>query len=204
MINWSDRVVYIVGGGTSLLDFDFNFLKDKFVVGVNDSGLRIPCNTLFSLDHNWVRNRLPAYKGLHCEKVFAVHKGFDREKFTDPTATYMERGRGDGFSPRKNIVYGCNSGFGALDLTQQRQATMIVLLGFDFYGIGKKNHWHREYTWGVPTPQSQYNSWLREFDTAAKQAQKKGITILNANVDSKIEAFKKVNVYEADEYFRSV
>lgn len=97
-------------------------------------------------------------------------------------------------SEPNKLVWNGNSGAAAINLAVHTGVKQIILLGFDMT-LGEKGnqHWHKEY---IPQkdPQAAFNKHLACFPRVADNAKKMGVEILNANPDSAIKEFKKVNL----------
>lgn len=47
---WKDKTCFILGGGPSLKDFDFNLIKDYPTIGVNKSFIKFPTDIMYAMD----------------------------------------------------------------------------------------------------------------------------------------------------------
>lgn len=191
--DWSNRTVYIIGGGPSLKDFDFKHFKG-FTIGVNDAAIKLKTNVLFSMDHLWIQNRPDEANAFKGEKFFAVSPSWKIKDFRIPSGTFLERRRGDGLSIDPGIIHGQESGFGAFNLAVLKKARRIVLMGLDMHYEGSdKPHWHDGYPWGS-SEHTLYANWAKRFDLAARQCLAEDILVINASESSKITCFTKVSI----------
>lgn len=129
-----------------------------------------------------------------------------------PWVKYLAR------DPKKNqgissnpatIVWNANSGAAAISIAANAGAKRIILVGFDMKRNPTGNkHWHTLY--GIPTPpravkvrgdvpntpEHNFARHLRGFGQIARDAQERGIEILNACPESAIKQFPKYTIKE--------
>lgn len=187
---WDDRPVAIVGGGPSLIGFDFRRLRPRYrILAVNDALLSLPItpDAVFSLDNNWARHRCAEMTMFRGEKFLAVQEEY--WPYVDQSATLLRRVRRPGLSVDQGSIHICGtSGYGALNLAYLKRAREILLLGFDMAGSG---HWHPEPGWGGAIA---FEDWAAAFDDAAAQLSAEGVRVRNASPRSKILAFEKISL----------
>ena len=54
---YEDKACYIVGGGTSLKDFDWTLLDDKFTIALNNAHLVLPeADIIYCTDPPWIES----------------------------------------------------------------------------------------------------------------------------------------------------
>jgi len=154
--------VYIVGGGGSLINFDFSKLKDKDTIAINVAALDVPdptyCITADSsvfkkvqtgyfkdVQTTWVLVTNPNHRTMKMENgIFKnVRTGFVYNLLCMDMVIRNADVEGIGFS-FSNFKTGYNSGFCGLQLAVLLGYTEIHLLGFDMTA-GKKCHYHDEY-----------------------------------------------------------
>lgn len=182
--------VYIIGGGPSLATIDLSTLKSKFTLGVNKAATTLCTNSLFSLDRNWIINSTQDINKFAGEKILSVIDSFRCPELNEDI-TFVRRERHTGLSTIPNMVYGRNSGYGALNVCYLKKAPVIILVGFDMQNNRGVQHWHGGYSWTHGTPKSTYEGWIREFESSVRQLKEAGIIVINANTDSRIECFTK-------------
>jgi hypothetical protein len=184
--------VFLIGGGPSLRGFDFERLRGRVLVAVNDAAVHVPfASALFSMDATWIRNRWREITNFTGEKYLAVAEDFDFTNAVD--ACYLKRcRRGIGLSEDPAVIYmgGGNSGYGALNLAFLRGATRIVLLGYDLNQSGQ--HWHSGYSWMGLGGDDVYGRWAEWFNEAVVRLREHGVQVVNASIHSRITAFPKV------------
>jgi len=184
---WTGETVYILGGGPSLKDFNFNKLRHKLVIGCNDAyalGSEI-CDVIHFADTEWLDihlERLNAYKGTIT--TTARLNGLDSRLRT--LKRYETGLHVDG------IGYNGNTGLSALNLALLYGATTVYLLGFDMQlGEDGQANWHPN---EVNEPDERhYARFLSHIDqvTADWKSKFPNTRIINLNPESKMTAFPK-------------
>lgn len=180
------KSVYIIGGGSSLEDFDFSKLQNKDTIAVNKSILDVSdCNYFVTMDHS-IFGKVDKFKRdlkkYSCTKVFIAN-------FCKP---YMIEKNGQIIDSRWNLIYdlssfdiivksrnvdtfgrkwndfrnGNNSGYCAIQLAILLGYKEINLLGFDLQSKEKKTHYHKGYNESV----AKFNTKLEEYYTTLKRA----------------------------------
>lgn len=90
-----------------------------------------------------------------------------------------------------------NSGAAAINIAVHTGAKRIILLGFDMdLDANKNQHWHKFYKGNLTTIRSTFRKHLAGFPAIARDAKQLGVEIINANPDSKIECFPRMNFNE--------
>lgn len=190
--------VYVLGGGPSLKDFDFSRLAVKFVVGCNDAyklGDEI-VDVLFWGDAGWWRT--------HRDRVIQRYSGVvvscnSRARKDDRVCYITRKSRGlANADDSRGIAWNFSSGAASTNLALRFGARYVILLGFDMKlgGDGSAN-WHPNEV-SMPNPNS-YNRFLRGFQSIRDALPEKfpESTIINANLDSAMEFFPKMDLEEA-------
>ena len=215
---WQDEDVWILGGGPSVTK-QFNIpeavvgavmnkelplsvysqylhpIHNKHVIGVNIAymigtwmDMIFFGDKAFFLFH---QHGLSAYPGI---KVSSHPKTQGLE-----WVNYVPRERYHltGLSPNpRTICWNANSGAAAIDVAVHAGAKRVLLLGMDMQvdEVGRQ-HWHDEYH--TPKMKKQpFDTHLRAFPDIAKDAQAKGVEIINVSPDSAIHSFPKVTLKE--------
>lgn len=101
-----------------------------------------------------------------------------------------------GLSVRDNVVvWNKNSGAATINIATLLGVKQIILLGFDMKLDDNQNqHWHKCYKSPVKTVGGTFKMHLRGFPAIAEDAKRLGVEILNCNMDSNIEDFRKVTL----------
>jgi len=120
--------VYIVAGGSSLRNFDWDSLRDKDVIAINNAALRLPfAQHAYFADRDWFvrwENELTLHLNVH-QGVSDEHEWVDR-----PWVRRWEFAAHFTLAPRE-LIGGC-SGNAAINLAVQLGYTELHLLGYDF------------------------------------------------------------------------
>ena len=157
-----NKEVYIIGGGPSLVGFDFSQLKDLDTIAVNVSALDVPnptyCITADSgifkkiqkglfkdIDTTWVLVTNPNHATMKWKNGKFTHKsGFVYNLFAVNMVIRNAGTDGIGFS-FKDFRTGYNSGFCGLQLAVLLGYETIHLLGFDLSSDRGNSHYHDRY-----------------------------------------------------------
>lgn len=185
---WDDAPVYIVGGGPSLIGFDFERLRGRRILAVNEALVRLSFHpdAVFSLDNNWARHRCAEMSCFRGEKYLAVQEEY--WPYCDQSATMLRRVRMPGLSDDPGAIHICGtSGYGALNLAYLKRAREVFLLGFDMAG----GHWHPEPHWGGSIT---LEPWAVVFDATLPYLDRAGVKVWNCSLRSKITAFEKISL----------
>lgn len=180
--SWVDRPVYIIGGGPSLVGFDFKRIRGLGVlVGVNRSAFIADTDVLVTLDRMFARNfrdDVARFVDSGKEAVLAMVPNEDTHEPISG-ATYVTARRNRGLSDDPRDLRGVNSGYAALGLAYLRRAKEIALLGFDFQWTGGKSHFHSGYRWQNKNAHRMLNRWATDFELAGQQLAEIGANVVN-------------------------
>lgn len=95
------------------------------------------------------------------------------------------------------VCWNHNSGAAAMNLAVHMGVRQIILLGFDMKLDEKKNqHWHKFYAGKLTDVGNTMKTHLSYFPAIAEDLKKLGVEVLNANPDSNITEFRKVNIQD--------
>jgi len=178
------RRVFIIGGGPSLNDLNLDLLKDEYVIGVNDAYKLDVCDCVYFGDWQWGKHHFDALLG------------YDRQIWTTADVNHPNIKRvmpcGRRFSvDNSQISVNNNSGFGAVNLATLAGASEIILLGFDMQRRGHETNWHDDNLRRVDP--FMYNAYIKVSAQLVKDVSRAhpGLQIINANPESKLQAFIK-------------
>jgi len=223
---WEGGECWIIGGGPSMpRQFDVpeeiirqvlvkeltpsaysSYMKpihEKHVIGVNAAFLIGNwIDMVFFGDKGWFlqnREQLAEFPGL---KVSCHPSG---EKFAAERIKCLPRNKkyGKGISPNpSSICWNGNSGSAAISVAANTGVKRIVLLGFDMiWDKNLKQHWHGLYGTADREDKKKmkvtFDRHTSGFPMIARDAKKRGITIINACPNSTIEEFERMSVKEA-------
>lgn len=139
--DWEGQDAFLIGGGPSLLNFDFKQLAGKNTIGCNDAfklGYDIVKICIFGDARWWHDNRfqLEQFEG----KV--VTNATSLTTINVPNLKKMKRVR-DGLHTGNTLGWNYSTGAAAINLAVSLGATRIFLLGYDLSNKGHKSHWHK-------------------------------------------------------------
>jgi len=183
-----NKEIYIVAGGTSLKDFDFDKLKGKDVIAVNKSIIDCPWAKYFiTMDYTFIdhivektKNKLTlkAFKNTPSEKYFivAINNKYIQKRgkgYVDTRYNYCyylknfdhiieARNEHDIGTSFETFGHGCNSGTCALQLALLLNYEKIYLLGVDLY-IGNETHYHGGYSESINKFQKKLDFYIPYF-----------------------------------------
>lgn len=190
---WAGQDAYIIGGGPSLSDFDWDRLRGSLTIGCNDAFRLGPsvCSVCTFGDLKW----------------FTQHKA-DLEKFPNPVVTVqpwlydngpdwllVAKRQKHGLHHDGSLGWGGNTGGLALNLALALGALRVFLLGFDMKLSDKGSpNWH-DHNLGQPTEASYvrfmfgYNRMVEDLPNVFP-----GREVINLGMDSALEVFPKANM----------
>lgn len=178
----------IVGGGPSLIGFDFSRLAKYNVIAVNRAYEVLPhAQYIYFSDYR--------FWGWHQDGLL-VHQGSKvtgspiKIKHPDVLHYKLTGYRGIDLRPGK-LRGGNSSGYAAINLAVHLNARRIYLFGFDMCAQEGVTHWHNGHL--IKTKPTVYaDNMLRYFPTAVKALACLGVEVYNVGIDSKIDCFKKI------------
>lgn len=188
------ETIYIVGGGPSLKDFDFDLLKDKVVIAVNKAFLYLPfAQVLYWSDSSFYdtfKKEIHLFKGIKATK--------NPSPKTDDIINLVETGR-EGLELEPNgIRTGGNSGYAAINVAYHLGAKKIVLLGFDGKnGSGGNTHWHDGYGKKGASDEVMQRNWLPHYSSLINALEGRRVKIYNTSKFSEIKEIEKISYTEA-------
>jgi len=189
-----DKTAYIVGGGTSLIGFDWKLLDDttKFVVAINSSHLVLPnCNLIYLTDPPYIEANLtsltnhsaPVWQGVLNMNVPPKLPVVDKQIHLVAANGFI-----DDPDPYK-VAHGSNSTFACLQLLVKLGWTTIYLLGIDMKwakcGDTSTSHWHSDsHPHRNIDSEIVYRTMLANYTTIKQPLLDRGITVINVNTEN--------------------
>jgi len=178
---FKDEIVSIIGGGSSLIGFDFNRLQGK-IIAINQAikyakaDMFIALDTIIWSQHEKELDELEKHGGylLNDSRRYTPRQNFTRIVL-DPIKDLR-------------IIKANNSGLLALAVALHLGAKRVYLFGFDGY-IGRKflfkkqSHFHKNQKCGNGLTNHLYHYEIF-----------KDAPVINVGLKSKIEYFKKVDI----------
>lgn len=199
---WGEEA-YVVGGGYSLKDFDWNKLdSSKFVVAINKAHLVLPDAQMvyFTDEHYWKEDKVSLlnHKGILVRGVLNVNKTEKHERVKLIHLTGPK-----GLETKPNCArHGLNSTYAVINiLASQLKFKRIYLMGIDMQWGGDKDksktHWHQGYR--RTTPQMTYRRMIDNFKTIVKPLNSirvEVINVINPDSPSALEIFETKTLNE--------
>lgn len=192
---WKDQTSFIIGGGPSLIGFDFTPIIHRNVIGVNNAYLLgdwVDICWFGDLKwHQWHHEQLKSFKGIiaHCN----TKSSLINLKRLIP----FERNRVSGIDTTPNsVAWNRCSGFSAINFAYHLGSRKIVLLGFDMNHNGKQRNWHNDHKekCTLREADTRYSHYLTCCPVIQKDANRLGVRIINTNLNSAIEVFEKLSL----------
>jgi len=200
---WKGERCFLLGGGPSLIDFDWGLLRGAGrVIAVNRAIERAPwADMMFSMDsrlYRWYheeRNLMPREALDAYDRFKGIKVWLDSHHYKFRSDVYLVNWIGKvGVSRKlsKGIYSGGNSGFAALSLAVALGCNPIVLLGYDMGHSHGLTHWHDGYAVRSCDPSTR--TWVQGFEKIAPALAEAGVQVVNANPNSNIRCFPFGNV----------
>lgn len=191
---WSGEDVFIIGGGVSLVSFNWELLKPELTIGCNDAykhGKDV-CKICIFGDMKWFethQRELKNFKGT-------VFTNINRLLHTKlPWLWTMQRDAMGLY--KESLAWNFSTGASAINLALILGAKRVYLLGFDMQLTNGKNNWH-ENRLDKPPDDIVFNKF-REGFIKLKTAMPKvfpGTEIINITDNSGLDLFPKIGVKE--------
>lgn len=180
---------FIIGGGPSVAETNLDLIKKEFVIGVNEAfrlGKWVDLwmfgdSDLFKTHREDIEkwpNRI-----VSCAGATRRHKKIEYYNRCKKHNICYEHG---------NLAWpsgSANSGATAINLAIKEGFDSVVLIGFDMKVVNGKHHYH-DYYKKQPRDDA-YERFMLHFEDIAKEAK---VEILNANPDSALPFFPKINL----------
>lgn len=180
--DWKGGDAFVIGGGSSLRSFNFNFLDGRNTIGANEAFRLGPalCSRLLFADWKWWRARKFDLEDYARKGGIVYSICPDTERFHLPWLRQLGRGSPLLSSQKDTLGWNHNTGAAAINLAFLLGAKRIFLLGFDMTADPTgQTHWHN---WrGGPTPPSSYVRFISSMAGMAAGLKGKGIEVLNVS-----------------------
>jgi hypothetical protein len=199
---WAGQRCFLIGGGPSLLGFDFEKLRGERTIAVNRSFEAVPfADILFSMDNIFYQHVKKAAFGQALRTAYLNFKGLrvwlDTTNYPyGPEVFYIRAFLTYNYPPtiRGGIFSGTNSGYGALMLAVALKARPIYLLGYDMKHAGSRTHHHKGYA-RKQSPK-QLERFITHFNAVAPDLRRHGVEIYNLNPASALRCFEFRSITE--------
>jgi hypothetical protein len=190
-----DDTCYIVGGGSSLRNFDWADLDGKFVIAINRAYEVLPnAQIVYFTDLDfWQmhRDRMLAHKGKKIKGTIG------KETVNNPDVEEYKLSGPQGLETiPKQLRHGYNSTYAAINLAAVHlKFKKIYLLGIDMkwgnQGNKATSHWHSGHK--RIDAESVYLRMIKAYDTIGEPLRKLGTEVINITRDSDLKVFPKVD-----------
>lgn len=203
--SWKGKPCFIVGGGPSLRNFDWDLLKGKRTIGVNRAYEMFDPTVIFSMDTRFLLWIKQEKYGPEATRRFAMSTAYrvwlctyncrlpEEILILKVWKTYGQGKRAFPATMREGIGHGHNSGYGALNLAACLGANPIYLLGFDMKYEAEhgqmQSHWHKGHP--VAHQPDTVLKFIQYFPYVEREAKKMGLRIINLNPESGLDCFLK-------------
>ncbi len=206
---WTGKRCLLIGGGPSLVGFDYSKIINEFTIGVNKAFIVYNATVNYAMDARFydmvtyqsasdpkpreLHNKWVNYNGI---KVFLRHS--NKFRF-DQSVYYVDdlKRKAISYDLNQGIYKGSNSGFGALMLAIALGCKKIGLLGYDLKIDEKRNktHWHEGYGFQCNNSfQGKLDKFKMDFEEFAPTIKDQGIIVENLYEESGLICFTKSNI----------
>jgi len=177
---WQGRRAFVIGGGSSLADFDFSRLAGELTIGINAGiYLKPPPTIAYAADIRFMQmveaegswTSLPSLKVVHnCIKGQAESGMLKPETMGGTYYLPIKRKGGWGHSLSKGdercgAVAAGFSGAVCLNLADILGASPIYMMGFDCYRNQNTSHYHDKYPDDWKTADCMYDKFRRVLNS---------------------------------------
>ena len=183
---WKGETVFLIGGGPSLKDFNFERLKSKRTIAINKAFLHHPTADIVywtdSRFYTWYKNDIDKFRG---EKFTTKPYG----NVTKDIKVLKNSGKNGLELDASSVRHGNNSGHAAMNLAYHLGAKRIVLLGFDMQNSNGASHFHDGYPVKQTRDDVYKRSMIPEFHFIGEELKKRNVHVINANPNSALRIF---------------
>jgi len=186
---WEGQAAFVIGGGPSVKGFDFDRLRGRNVIAVNNAGLDLApwAHVLLWADRRWLdwnHDRL----GLHTGKYKISRKRPHIE--TGHDIKFMR------FMPRRlshwpDSLGGWCGGSSAINLAYLMGAKVVVLMGFDM----RPGNYHDDHQ-QPPIAGQHRDRFIPTLEAMEPELTKAGVLVLNTNPRSALRCFPFADIEE--------
>ena len=174
--------VFVIGGGTSLIGFDFSIIEDELKIGANMAAIKAHAQILVSIDRNFIRNYEKEITQF-AQDGFAflghpIDTNHDRIP-SIPEAMNFVRLRGNRLDVPELHLCGTNSGWAAFQMALASHASEVHLLGFDFRLGRHGKHFFGRYRHGSSCDKQTMHNWSKAFEEHANEIARRGTKVIN-------------------------
>ena len=193
---WFRKRCFIIGGGESLKNFDFNKLRGELVIGINKTFIDYSnIDILYFMDIPfYAAIKSGQYDKFENFKVYDLWKSLKTIKVCLSPFEFYPLDQ-DIYCVRRlyvpevsqdlnhGIYPGNNSGFGAISLAVILGCNPIYLLGYDMQ-CKEKTHYHKGYIdSNIEDMREKVDTYKRQLEQFAHKFLELGINIININTE---------------------
>lgn len=187
------ETVYLIGGGPSLKDFDWNRLLGKKTIAINKAFYHHQSSQVMywtdSRFYTWYKDDIDKFKGLK----YTLRKGY----YSDDIKL-LKRGVKYGIElSRDTLAHGNNSGYAAINLAYHLGAKKIILLGYDMGNVSGKSHFHEGYPTRAAADEVYQKQFIPGFGAIYEALKTRGIQVYNACPTSNLRVFPIITLDKA-------
>jgi len=191
---WKGETVFIIGGGPSLRDFNWNSLIGKKTIAINKSLSSYPnADIMYWTDsrvYSWLKKEIDEFKGP--KYTIRDHPSYLGD------VKILKKGNKFGLEESKDTLsHGNNSGYAAINLAYHLGVKRIILLGYDMGNDGKTGHHHSGYPVPVTGDDIYRNQFIPGFKIIADLLKEKGVEVYNASPKSLLNVWPKITIEKA-------
>lgn len=188
---FTGETVYLIGGGPSLKEFNWEDLKGKNIIAINKAYEFVPwAQVIFWTDarfYTWYHQQLQQSKADKYTINNSIHY--------DSSVKVLRKGGRHNLEKGDDIIaHGDNSGYAAINLAYILGASQIVLLGYDMGGTATDSHFHNGYPVNATSQKIYESRFMPSFPYIAAALKKEGIPVWNASSVSKLTCFEKISI----------
>lgn len=175
-----DKQCFIIGGGPSLKNFNWDLLDDKFTIAINNSYQVLPnANIIYFTDEPWWKEHK---NGILKHSGRKIKGSLPGKQINHPNVEEFVLVGEKGFEESKSnqLYHGRNSTYAAINFAVTYLGfKQIYLLGIDMKYQNKKTHWHKGHS--RIDPPTTYKGMIKNFNWLSNYAVKNKIKIINVN-----------------------
>jgi hypothetical protein len=195
---WDDKPVAIVGGGPSMVGFDFERLRGAHVLAIKNLINTMPWADACFGQGMW----LDRLENLQSRIYWALPEDQMAGAPQAKNITFLRRLDGQDVSSDPSVIYsGGTSGFGAMQICMHKRAKRVVLFGFDYDGTYENGSDKKPEKKRVQAAEN-WGKWARHFAVYVPHLNRLGISVVNACPTSSISCFQKVTLEDGVEMLK--
>lgn len=180
------KTAYVIGGGPSLKGFDFERLREKYVITTNMAFKDAPWAQIHFIGDCRVVS-MNRGEIVQCPGTVVTTCPDYKD---DPEIMYLTISGREGIEleKRTRIRFVC-AGYAAINLAALLGARKIVLLGFDNRQVKGRDNYHDLYPEEMRANPANYETWNSRYNTMRDDLKRNKIKVLNATPSTSLTAF---------------